>query len=648
MQTLPEPAGRACRGGAAAGMRRILGDAWALASPFWADRRERRSWLLLASVVLLTLGVVWLNVQFSNWNNSFYNTLQNHDLPGFWRQLGVFGLLATVFIAVSVYRQYLQQLLFMRWRTWLTSDLQDRWLRPGVAYRLDGRAAGRIDNPDQRIAEDARGFVASTLDIGLGLLNASVTLVSFLGILWRLSGTLSVPIGAGVEVPGYMVWVALTYSLIGTGVVHRLGRPLVGLNGQQQQVEADFRYALVQLRDHAEAVALSRGEARERVRLGAAFDAVRANWTALIRTTKRLTWFSAGYGQVANIFPILAAAPRYFAGGIQLGGLMQTAQAFGQVQGALSWFIDAYPRLADWRATVNRLTAFRAAADADAGAGQADAPGIERLIHARDHVEVAGLSVRAPDGQVLVRGVDQRLDPGASLLIAGPSGSGKSTLMRALAGLSREGEGVIHLPERARLMFVPQRPYLPAGSLRDVLAYPGAAEDYSDRDMVRALCWAGLGGRVDALDVHGRWASTLSPGEQQRIHFARVFLQRPDWVFLDESTSALDETAEQTLYRRLQQCCPATTVVSVGHRSTLRPLHDKVWSIGAHGDARAMDTAAGCGMAQADDATEVRHGPPPAGLHGTGGRASGRTDGCSSCSCVRNTQGRPSWCLDSR
>ena len=587
------------------GVRQVLGDACVLARPFWREKGERRAWLLLASVITLTLGTVWLNVQFSNWNNSFYNTLQNHDLPGFWRQLGVFGLLATLFIAVAVYRQYLQQLLFMRWRTWLTRDLQGRWLQPGTAYRIGAWPADRIDNPDQRIAEDARGFVSSTLDIGLGLLNASVTLLSFVGILWGLSGTLSVPIGHGLSVPGYMVWVALAYSLIGTWVVHRLGRPLVGLNGQQQQVEADFRYALVQLREHAEAVALAGGEQHERARLSTAFDAIRTNWSALIRTTKRLTWFSAGYGQVANVFPILAAAPRYFAGGLQLGGLMQTAQAFGQVQGALSWFIDAYPRLADWRATVNRLTAFRAATDADASS--VDIAGIERLTHADDALQIDGLSVKAPDGQVLVRGVHQHLEAGDSLLISGPSGSGKSSLIRALAGLTRQGEGVIRVPERARWMFVPQRPYLPAGALRDALAYPGEATDFNVRDMVRAMHWAGLGGYVDELDAHRRWSSILSPGEQQRIHFARVFLHRPDWVFLDESTSALDEVAEQALYRELKQCCPATTVVSVGHRSTLRALHDKIWLIGVPGDPGATVLTARRGVAQSADEPNIRH-----------------------------------------
>lgn len=573
------------RGG---GLRRVLGDARSLAQPFWRAKTERRAWLLLAAVIALTLGSVWLNVQFSNWNNRFYNTLQNHDLPGFWRQLGIFGFLATVFIAVAVYRQYLQQLLFMRWRTWLTHDLHRRWLQPGTAYRLGARPVDRVDNPDQRIAEDARGFVSSTLDMVLGLLNASVTLLSFVGILWSLSGTLFVPLGHGFTVPGYMVWVALAYSLIGSWLVHRLGHPLVGLNVQQQQVEADFRYALVQLRDHAEAVALVQGERRERDRLGAAFDAIRANWSALIRTTKRLTWFSAGYGQLANVFPILAAAPRYFAGGLQLGGLMQTAQAFGQVQGALSWLIDAYPRLADWRATVNRLVAFRDAMEGD-GRRSLDAR-IERSTHAEDALQIVGLSVQAPDGQVLIREIDQYVEAGDSWLIAGPSGSGKSTLFRALAGLSREGHGVIRLPDRAQMMFVPQRPYLPAGSLREVLAYPDEAAEFDTCDVVHALCCAGLAGHVSQLDVHRNWSAILSPGEQQRIHFARVFLHRPDWVFLDESTSALDEASEQALYRELKHHCPATTVVSIGHRSTLRTLHEKTWLMGPHENAGTVGT----------------------------------------------------------
>ncbi len=564
---------------------RALADGWALARPFWRARGERRARVLLASVIALTLGIVWLNVQFSNWNNRFYDTLQNHDLAGFWRQLAVFCALAAAFIVSAVYRQYLQGLLFIRWRQWLTDRLLGDWLRPGTAYRLGIHAGQAPDNPDQRIAEDARSFVSSCLDLLLGLLNAGVTLVSFIGILWRLSGAMLLPLGAGVRIGGYMVWVAIGYSLLGTWITQRLGLPLVGLNWQQQKVEADFRYALVQVRDHAEAIALARGEPVEGLRLGSRFAAIRANWLALIRATKRLTWFSAGYGQVANVFPVLAAAPRYFAGGLMLGGLMQTAQAFGQVQGALSWLIDAYPRLADWRATVNRLSAFAGAIERDrAGAA---VRGIVRAAAPDDALEVTSLAVQAPEGHDIVSVPVRRLEAGDRVLIAGPSGSGKSSLIRAIAGVWRDGRGSVSLPAAATMMFVPQRPYVPEGTLREALAYPRRAEEFSPAAMAQATIASGLDRYSDRLDVYARWSQIMSPGEQQRLHFARVLLHRPDWVFLDEATSALDEAAEETLYRQLRASCPSMTIVSVGHRSTLKALHDEIWLVAA-ADTRAV------------------------------------------------------------
>lgn len=569
---------RAGRTAALRGAWQALADGWVLAAPFWRARDQRRAWALLVAVVALTLGTVWLNVRFNRWNNAFYDTLQNHDMPAFWHQLGVFGVLAALFIVAAVYRQYLQQLLYIRWRTWLTERLSRGWLQPGTAYRVGAAGAPLpVDNPDQRIAEDARGFVSSTLDLSLGVLNAGVTLASFVGILWGLSGSLVLPWLGGHAVPGYMVWVALVYSLLGSGLAHRLGRPLIGLSGEQQKVEADFRYALVQVRDHAEAIALARGERREGVRLRDRFDAIRANWTALILTTKRLTWFSAGYAQVAIVFPILAAAPRYFSGAIQLGGLMQTAQAFGQVQGALSWFIGAYPQLADWRATVNRLTRFDAACDDDRH--RAQRPAIERHVAPGEQLRIDSLVLAAPDGTTIARLPPARFESGGRVLIQGPSGAGKSSLLRALAGVARSGSGRIVLPADTALMFVPQRPYLPEGTLREALAYPADPAAFATPALVEALRRAGLAHCAGHLDEAARWAQRLSPGEQQRVHFARVLLQRPDWVFLDESTSALDEAAERELYAALQAHCPATTVVSVGHRASLRPLHDQEWSI---------------------------------------------------------------------
>ncbi len=546
-----------------------LRDAWSLSAPFW--RHDRKGWWQLAVTVALTLAIVWLNVRFSEWNNAFYDALQTRDLAVFWRQLGVFGILAAAFIVLAVVRQVVQQRLVMHWRTGMTEQLLGRWLSPGTPYRLgaSGIAAG-LDNPDQRIADDIRSFVASSIDLVLGLLNATVTLFSFVAILWGLSGSFTVGWPApGWVLPGYMVWVAIAYAGIGSWIVRRLGAPLVPTNARQQRVEADFRYALVQVRDHAEAIALARGEGAEHQRLRTRFDAIRDNWDNVIRYNKRLTWFSSGYSQLANIFPLLAAAPRYFSGQIQLGGLMQTAQAFGQVQGALSWFIDAYTSLADWRATVLRLAAFRKAVSHEA----VEAPAVVPTVDAVE-LQVRDLAVAPPGSPVLLQLPELSLRAADWMLVTGPSGSGKSSMLRTLAGLWEPRSGTVTVPPGA--MFVAQRPYLPHDSLAAVLAYPQAESAFERDAMVQALEQAELGVYAGQLAHVEAWSRRLSPGEQQRVQFARLFLHRPRWIVLDESTSALDEAMQSLLLKRLRAALPETGVLHVSHRSELLELHNGV------------------------------------------------------------------------
>ncbi|MCC7046937.1 MAG: ABC transporter ATP-binding protein/permease [Alphaproteobacteria bacterium] len=550
----------------------FLRDLWALSRPYWFSEERWPARGLLAVIVGMNLGLVYLSVLLNQWNNAFYNALQEKDYDTFIRQLLYFVLLVTAFIVIAVYRLYLRQMLEIRWRRWLTDRFLGDWLGRQAYYRLQF-AEGATDNPDQRISDDARLFVNQTLIISLDLLSNVVTLISFFGILWRLSGTLTIPLGGmSIDVPGYMVWVALLYSVVGTWIAHRLGRPLVGINFQRQRYEADFRFALVRVRENAEGVALYRGEADELGSLRDRFAAIVANWRDVMRFTKRLTWFTAGFGQVANVFPVVVAAPRYFSGAIQLGGLMQTASAFGEVQGAMSWFVNAYATLAEWKATVDRLTGFTAALARTASVGVA---GIAHERAPGPDVSLAKVGVRLPDDRALVQPVDLALAPGESVLLSGPSGSGKSTVFRVLGGLWPFGEGRVRLPEGARFLFLPQKPYLPLGPLRAVVAYPKAAEGIADEDIRRALADCGLGHLGQRLDEVRNWAQQLSPGEQQRIAFARALLYRPDWLFLDEATSALDQASETALYRLVKERLPDTTLVSIAHRASLAALHDR-------------------------------------------------------------------------
>jgi putative ATP-binding cassette transporter len=532
----------------------------------------------------MNLGLVYINVLLNKWQNTFFNAIQEKNADVFFRQLWVFTGLALAFIAVAVYQLYLNQMLQIRWRRWLTDRYLNAWLHDRTYYRMQ-ILGGETDNPDQRIAEDVRLFVARSLSLSLQFLSAGTTLVSFVGILWVLSGSITLP-WLGWTVAGYMVWAALLYSIVGTWLTEKVGRRLVGLEFDQQRYEADFRFALVRFRENTEGVALYRGERDELARFRTRFARVVANWWDIMRVQKRLTGFTVGFGQLAVIFPFMVAGPRFFRGEIALGGLMQTAQAFGQVQNALSLIVDyqLYPQLAEWRAVVNRLVGFEAAM-----AHARPVPGVEH-IERRDGAEgisLEGVDVNLPDGQPLLQGAKTRVDHGESVLVAGPSGAGKSTLFRAIAGIWPFGRGRIAVPPDARVLFLPQKPYLPIGTLREVVTYPVPVTGFSDETLRDALEVVGLPKLVTRLDEAANWALQLSPGEQQRIAFARALIQKPDWLFLDEATSAVDETAEQRLYALVKARLPATTVLSIGHRPTLGAFHDRRLVVIPHGDRAA-------------------------------------------------------------
>jgi vitamin B12/bleomycin/antimicrobial peptide transport system ATP-binding/permease protein len=563
-------------------LRSFVRDAWHLSAPYYRSEEKWSAWGLLAAIIALRLLLVGMTVVLSFWNREFFNSLQDKNYSAFWELLFVyrqtpsgfmpgFCEIAAVYIVVAVYFTYLQQWLLIRWRRWLTVRYLDEWLADRAYYRISlttDRAAVGTDNPDQRIAEDIRDFIDNTLTFGISMLANVVTLFSFLGILWSLSGTFTV---FGIAIPGYMVWVALIYAIVGTWLTHLVGRPLAALRFRQQRVEADFRYALVRVRENMEGIALYSGETQEKDGLGDRFHGVITNWWAIMQRTKLLNALTAGYDQVAVVFPFIVAAPRFFSGQIPLGGLTQTAGAFGRVQDALSWFISRYADLAQWHAIVERLMTFHravVAARAAFGTGfvMADGPG--------GSVQMRHATLELPDGTKLLSDADLALEAGHSVVITGRSGSGKSTLFRALAGIWPFGHGRVQRPAE-RCLFLPQRPYIPLGSLRNVVSYPHPPDTHSQEEIARALDDAGLPQLVARLDNDENWPQQLSGGEQQRVALARALLAKPDWLFLDEATASLDPEAEAELYRTLKARLPNTTLVSIAHRPSVAAFHER-------------------------------------------------------------------------
>ncbi|WAI86124.1 MULTISPECIES: ABC transporter ATP-binding protein/permease [Achromobacter] len=536
---------------------------WRLAWPYLTPRRSWRPLLTLALLLLLAMAAVRMTVLFSFWYNGFYSALQALDQTAFWRFLGIFSVLACVHVVRTLADSYVGQAFDIHWRVWLNDRLTRDWLGAGAYYR--GHFVDEpVDNPDQRIEQDISMFVTGSRTLAIGALSAIVSLVAFTGILWGLSGPLMV---AGVEIPRAMVFVVFLYVIVATWFAFKIGRPLIKLNFLSERLTANFRYALVRLRENAENVAFYQGEAVERGNLWTRFTAYIANLWARVYRGLKFDGFNLSVSQVAVVFPFILQAPRFFSGAIKLGDVIQTSQAFGQVQDALSFFRTSYDSFAQYRATLDRLNGFL---DANEAARALPSVHTEPLP---DGLDINGVTVRRPDGHALLQGLNLRLRPGQTLLIKGPSGSGKTTLLRALAGLWPYAQGHVRRPEGTSALFLSQRPYLPLGDLRSAVAYPGQALPQDEARVADALRLVNLGHLSQRLDEVADWSRILSIGEQQRVAFARVLFNRPAIVFLDEATSATDEGLEHMLYGLLRSALPECMLVSVGHRSTLDPFH---------------------------------------------------------------------------
>jgi vitamin B12/bleomycin/antimicrobial peptide transport system ATP-binding/permease protein len=566
------------------GSRHFLRKIWALASPYFASEERLRARLMLAGILVLTLLQIAVQIRFNWWNADFFNALEKRDDAAFLYQILTFVVLASASMAVTVFQLYLKQALQLRWRRWLTHRLTQRWLHNGLHYQLNFIEGG-IDNPDQRISEDTRVVTDAALDFLIGIVNSGLMFISFIGILWTLSGTLAVTVfGTDLSIRGYMVWFAIAYAVAGSVVTWLFGRPMVRINADRNAREADFRFSLVRVRENSEGIALSRGEPDELRMLHRSFETLAGTVWRLMKFQRRLTWLSSGYTLGALVVPALVAAPRYFAGAITLGGLMQTTSAFGQVQGSLSWFVENWPRISEWRASVDRLLRFSDGIEetaAEVGAHEDDTT-ITVVESPDDQLKIEHLDIAHPDGTIVVYQANAEVKRGEKVLIVGESGTGKSTLFRAIAGLWPWGRGRVATPADADVMFVPQRPYLPLGSLRGAISYPSGVDRFDDTTLSAALNRCGLAHLDGRLDDEERWDQTLSGGELQRVAFARMLLNRPSWVFMDEGTSALDDDSQTDLMSLFRAELSETSLLSIGHRAGLDQFHDRTLTL-VHG-----------------------------------------------------------------
>jgi putative ATP-binding cassette transporter len=573
------------------GFLTTLATIWRLAIPYFRSEDRWPGRLLLGAVVSIELAVVGVTVLINQWNARFYNALQDRNWDSFVTELMIFCVLAGCYVVLRVYQLYLNQWLQIRWRRWMTARYIEHWLDGANHYRMQmlGDAA---DNPDQRIAEDIRQFIENALIVSVGLLGSIVSLGSFVIILWGLSAAAPLTLyGVSWNIPGYLVWAALAYAVVGTLFTHLVGRPLIALNFNQQRYEADFRFNLVRVRENSEQIALLRGETAERGRLMERFVAVMNNWLQIMSRQKKLTFLTASYSQASVVFPIIVVAPAYFSGRIQLGALTQTAGAFNSVQSALSFFVDSYVRIAEWRAVIDRLSGFEVSI-ANAQALTSRTPSIALTTVPGKDVRLDGIEVTLPSGRPLVSADGVAIAPRDQVLVRGPSGSGKSTLFRAIAGIWPFGKGTVAVPQGAKAMTLPQRPYLPIGTLDAAIGYPSEPGAFDASKVRELLVAVGLPAMAERLAERAHWNRMLSLGEQQRLGIARAILHAPDFLFLDEATASLDEPAEAALYTLLKERLPDTTIISIGHRSTLAAFHRRGLTLVREGERYRLTEAA--------------------------------------------------------
>ena len=540
---------------------------WKLFKGYWCSEEKWKARGLFVVVIAMNLAIVALEVRVVHWNGEFFNVLENRDLANFWSKLSEFIILAAVFTLIATYMVYLTKMLHIKWRTWMTTQYVDKWLKNQAYYRIQV-LGGKTDNPDQRISEDIEKFVAITMSLLSGITRRLTSLFAFAAVLWELSGTTEI---FGVEIQGYMVWCCLIYATVGTFLTHVIGRELIPLNFNQQKYEADFRFSMMRVRENSESIALYGGEAVEKKNFQARFANVISNYWKLMRRNKLLDFYTNSYGQVGNVAPIVVATPKFFSGQIQFGGLMETIAAFEQFRNSLNFFVDAYEALAELASVVRRLSEFtdnmEKAVALKSEVEQIEIPG--------ENFSAENLQVALPNGQSLLKDCNIELTQGTRLLITGSSGCGKSTLLRTISGIWPFGSGKIFSSGKVGKLFLSQRPYLPLGTLRQIIYYPLEPEPNSDEKIKEILRLTDLEKFIDRLDETDDWSRILSLGEQQRIAFARVLLFKPHWIFLDESTSALDEPREKIMYDLIKKYLPNAGIVSVGHRSTLFALHDK-------------------------------------------------------------------------